>query len=93
MDKLLPPLGFPRGDDGGRGEEGGRGGERCEDGTRSVCLLSALAHALQPHDRLPGRRPVHRHQGGRERDRGSSLVLTATGTNRKLPLPLMQNAR
>lgn len=68
-----------RGDDGGGGEEGGGGGERREGGPGSVRLLPAVAHALQPHDRLPRRRRFHRHQGGRERDRGGAVVSTATG--------------
>jgi len=76
---VAPPL--LRGDAGGGGEEGGGGGEWGEGRPGAVRLLPAVADAVQPYDRLPRRRRVDRHQSGRRRDRGSSLVPAATGTN------------
>lgn len=65
--------------DRGCSEEGGGRGERSEGWASSVRLLSAMADALQPHDRLPRRRHIDRHHSGSEWDRGSSLVHATTG--------------
>lgn len=64
---------------GGGGEEGGGGGERREGGAGHLRLLSAVADAVLSHDWLPHCRIIHRHQSGRERDRGRQVVHATTG--------------
>lgn len=76
--QLLPVLPH-RGNDWGCSKAGGGGGERREGRTGSVCLLPALADAIQPHVWLPCCRHINRHQSGWEWDRRSSVVHTATG--------------
>lgn len=76
---------------GGGGAAGGAGGERRSGGTRAVPVESGLADAVLPDDRLPLRRSDHRHQGGRERDRGGALVHAAAGAT--LTRPVAERSR